>query len=111
LTARVDTLEFWSEVFNNAGVNLPLESVTSIKMENDYQSTFNSLNPLTNSTLKRRERTWRVSHIKDYTPPYNNVKIKPYLRDKYVKVTLTFNNPQHRLILHDINTQITKSYH
>jgi hypothetical protein len=111
LTARVDTLEFWSEVFNNAGVNLPLESVTSIKMENDYQSTFNSLNPLTDSTLKRRERTWRVSHIKDYTPPYNNVKIKPYLRDKYVKVTLTFNNPQHRLILHDINTQITKSYH
>jgi len=111
LTARVDTLEFWSEVFNNAGVNLPLESVTSIKMENDYQSTFNSLNPLTNSTLKRRERTWRVSHIKDYTPPYNNVKIKPYLRDKYVKVTLTFNNPQHRLVLHDINTQITKSYH
>jgi hypothetical protein len=111
LTARVDTLEFWSEVFNNAGVNLPLESVTSIKMENDYQSTFNSLNPLTDSTLKRRERTWRVSHIKDYTPPYNNVKIKPYLRDKYVKVTLTFNNPQHRLVLHDINTQITKSYH
>jgi len=111
LTARVDTLEFWSEVFNNAGVNLPLESVTSVKLENDYQNTFNSLNPLTTSTLKRRERTWRISHIKDYTPPYNNVKIKPYLRDKYVKVTLTFNNPQHRLILHDINTQITKSYH
>ena len=111
LTARVDTLEFWSEVFNNNGVNLPLESVTSVKLENDYQNTFNSLNPLTDSTLKRRERTWRISHIKDYTPPYNNVKIKPYLRDKYVKVTLTFNNPQHRLILHDINTQITKSYH
>lgn len=111
LTARVDTLEFWSEVFNNAGINLPLESVTSVKLENDYQNTFNSLNPLTDSTLKRRERTWRISHIKDYTPPYNNVKIKPYLRDKYVKVTLTFNNPQHRLILHDINTQITKSYH
>lgn len=110
-TARVDTVEFWSELFNQNGVDIPLQSITGITISNDYQSTQNSLNPLTNITLKRRERTWRIDTIKDFTPPYNNVKIKPYLRDKYVRLKIDFNKPLHRLVLHDINTQITKSYH
>lgn len=109
-TFRYDILEYWSEVTDNLNADYPLETITGIRIENDYQTTANSLIPLTlgspgNFSNVRFERTWRVNQIFDYTDP--NKVLKPYLRDKYSKITLFYDNISNKYLrLHDINSNI-----
>ena len=106
---RIDTLTFWSEVFDNNGIDIPLETITGIVIENDYQSTASSLLVLTPQiNVVRRERGWRINNIVDNLSP---LPIKPYLRDVYSRVTIYYNNSNNRMFrLNDINTNITLSY-
>jgi hypothetical protein len=46
-TFRLDNLEFWTQVIDNQNQNITLESITGMVIENDYQTTGTSLNPLT----------------------------------------------------------------
>lgn len=107
-TFRIDTLEFWTEVFDNNGVDIPLETITGILLYNDYQSTQNSLTLLTpQQNVVRRERTWRINMINDYNSP---LPIKPYLRDVYVKIKVFYNNSNNRNFrLNAFNTNVTLS--
>jgi len=107
-TFRIDTLEFWTEVFDNNGIDIPLETITGILLYNDYQSTQNSLTLLTpQQNVVRRERTWRINMINDYNSP---LPIKPYLRDVYVKIKVFYNNSNNRNFrLNAFNTNVTLS--
>lgn len=113
-TFRYDVLEFWSEVTDNLNQDYPLESITGVVLSNDYQTTGDSLTPLTlgpqgNFESVRNERTWRINRVFDYTNPAMN--LKPYLRDKYTRVTMYYDNSLNRYLrLHDINSNITLSY-
>jgi hypothetical protein len=109
-TFRLDTLEFWSEVFDINGIDIPLETITGILLYNDYQTTGSSLLLLTpQQNVVRRERTWRINAIRDFNSP---LPIKPYLRDVYVKIKIFYNNQGNRYFrLNDFNTNITLSYH
>jgi len=109
-TFRLDTLEFWSEVFDINGIDIPLETITGILLHNDYQTTGSSLLLLTpQQNVVRRERTWRINAIRDFNSP---LPIKPYLRDVYVKIKIFYNNQGNRYFrLNDFNTNITLSYH
>lgn len=108
-TFRLDTVQFWSQVLDNNGQNITLESLSGMLITNDYQSTVNSLNPLTiqNSEMVK-ERTWRINLIRD-----NNDLTRdplPHIRDKYSMITAYFNNGNNRsLRLHDITSTITLS--
>lgn len=108
-TFRLDIIEFWSEVLDNQNQHITLETITGMVVENDYQTTGTSLNPLTIQDLEViRERTWRINRIRDYTDP-NEFPI-PFLRDKYAKVTLFYDNENNRdFRLHNINSSITPS--
>jgi hypothetical protein len=109
-TFRIDTLEFWSEVFDSNGIDIPLETISGILLYNDYQTTGSSLLLLTpQQNVVRRERTWRINAIRDFSSP---LPIKPFLRDVYVKIKIFYNNQNNRYFrLNDFNTNITMSYH
>lgn len=109
-TFRIDTLEFWSEVFDSNGIDIPLETISGILLYNDYQTTDSSLLLLTpQQNVVRRERTWRINAIRDFSSP---LPIKPFLRDVYVKIKIFYNNQNNRYFrLNDFNTNITMSYH
>jgi hypothetical protein len=109
-TLRIDTLEFWSEVFDSNGIDIPLETITGILLTNDYQSTESSLMLLTpQQNVVRRERTWRINMIRDYS---TNLPVKPFLKDVYVKIKIFYNNQHNKKFnLNDFNTNITLSYH
>ena len=110
VTFRIDTLEFWSEVFDSNGIDIPLETISGILLYNDYQTTDSSLLLLTpQQNVVRRERTWRINAIRDFSSP---LPIKPFLRDVYVKIKIFYNNQNNRYFrLNDFNTNITMSYH
>jgi hypothetical protein len=113
-TFRLDNLEFWTQVTDNQNQNITLESITGIKIENDYQTTANSLYPLTlgpqgNYTLVDVERTWKTNRIFDYTD--TTKRILPYFRDKYSLVSMYYDNQLNRNFkLHNISANITLSY-
>lgn len=109
-TLRIDTLEFWSEVFDANGIDVPLETITGILLYNDYQTTGTSLTLLTPQVnVVRRERTWRINQLRDQTPV---VGLKPFLRDKYVKIKIFYNNQNNRYFrLNEFNTNVTLSYY
>lgn len=113
-TFRLDNLEFWTQVTDNQNQNITLESITGMVIENDYQTTGTSLNPLTlgpqgNYTLVDVERTWKTNRIFDYTDP--SKRILPYLRDKYSLVSVYYDNALNRNFkLHNISANITMSY-
>lgn len=106
---RIDTLNFWTEVFDANGIDIPLETITGIVIENDYQSTQSSLLVLTpQQNVVRRERGWRINHIRDHK---STLPIKPFLRDVYAKITIYYNNSNNRTFrLNDFTTNITLSY-
>ena len=113
-TFRLDNLEFWTQVIDNQNQNITLESITGMVIENDYQTTGTSLNPLTlgpqgNYTLVDVERTWKTNRIFDYTD--TTKRILPYLRDKYSLVSVYYDNALNRNFkLHNISANITMSY-
>lgn len=110
-TFRLDNLEFWTEVFDSNGLDIPLETVSDIIVYTDYQTTSTSLlNLVPQLNVIRKERTWRVNQLFDYTDP--TLRIKPYFRNKYVKVKLMFNNENNREIkIHEVSSNITLSYY
>jgi len=94
-TKVFDNLEIHSEAYNGTGKNLD-ETFTQLTVENDYQSSA-TLSLVPNSTIKRRERTWKV----DVPRATDQTRI----RDKYMIVTLNFNNPNNRkFIVHYLRT-------
>jgi len=107
-TFRTNYFEFWSQVRDENDVDIFDESISGLKVTNDYQSTEDSLLPLNDVSLKRFERTWGVNLIRDYSAVY---PLKPYLRDKYIKVYLEYDNANNNsFVLHNWNTDITLSY-
>jgi hypothetical protein len=113
-TFRLDTMEFWTEVIDNQNQHITLESITGLVVENNNQTTGNSLNPLTlgpqgNFTSVDVEQTWRINRFFDYTNPA--LTLKPYLRDKFTKTTIYYDNALNRdFKLHNISSNITLSY-
>lgn len=108
-TLRIDTLEFWTEVFDANGIDVPLETITGILLYNDYQSTGSSLTLLTPQIdVVRRERTWRINQLRDQS---TLLGLQPFLRDKYVKIKIFYNNQNNRYFrLNEFNTNVTLSY-
>jgi len=107
LTFKTDFLQYWSQCFNSQNIDVPFDTLTSLVLSNDYQSTEASLIPL-GDKAKRFERSWRVNWIKDYR---TNKRLKPYLRDKYLRIKAEYdNNSGNWFRLHDFNTIITPSY-
>jgi hypothetical protein len=109
-TLRIDTLEFWTEVFDANGIDVPLETISGILLYNDYQSTGSSLTLLTPQVnVVRRERTWRINQLRDDVATYG---VKSFLRDKYVKIKIFYNNQNNRYFrLNEFNTNVTLSYY
>ena len=107
---RIDTLEFWTEVFDANGIDVPLETISGILLYNDYQSTGSSLTLLTPQVnVVRRERTWRINQLRDDVATYG---VKSFLRDKYVKIKIFYNNQNNRYFrLNEFNTNVTLSYY
>ena len=107
LTFKTDFLQFWTQVFDTSGNDEPTDTLTSLFLSNDYQSTQTSLDPVT-SHLKRFERSWRVNWLRDYN---SNNRIKPYLRDKYLRIKAEYDNTSGNWFrLHDFSTFVTPSY-
>lgn len=108
-TFRLDIIEYWTEVLDSMNNHVTLESLTGMIVENDYQTTANSLNPLTaQNTRVIRERTWRINMFRDYTD--TTITPVPFLRDKYAKVTLMYDNKLNRVFkLHNVTSVITLS--
>ena len=81
---------------NAAGIDIPLETISTIEISDDYQSTgIISLVPQVN--LKKKLRTWKFNTIRD------NTTNRPRFRDKAFQVVITFNNiANYRLVLHDV---------
>jgi len=107
LTFRSDKIKFWSEVFDANGIFIPFESISKIELFNSYQNTSQiTLSP--NQNIKVFERTWSFNKLYDVL---SNKRIKPYLRDKYVRIRIWFNNNQNKEIkLNDISIFVTPSY-
>jgi hypothetical protein len=95
VTKVFDNYEIHTEVINNSGKSVD-ETFTQLTVENDYQNS-----PITQlvpgSTIKRRERTWKV----DVPRAIDKIRI----RDKYAIALFNFNNPNNRkLVIHYIKT-------
>lgn len=111
LTFRTDYVRFWTQVTDLNNNDVWNETMSTIKFDNDYQTTnLMTLVPGSpNSLVKRFERGWSVNMIRDKTDV--NKYLLPYLRDKFVRITGTYNNlNNNRFRLHDFNTFITTSY-
>jgi len=101
----LNNLSWNSEVYDNQGVELPLETISHIRIYNDYQDTgllpvnIGAL-PLNNQNASRLLRVWR------YTVPFINVIER--LRSQYFFVTLYFeNNNNKKIVLQDIVSHTT----
>ena len=111
-----NNLILYSEVYDSLGANLPLETISSYRIENDYQDTGTiALIPSTaasntlNNLIIRQERKWFVK-LDTATGASENTTIPARMRDFYAKITLTYtNNNNKRFILHDILTKYIKS--
>lgn len=104
VSKRLDIIEFVTQVNEtlangNVGIDIPFETISTIRVYNSYQDTgVITLNPTTN--FKKRFRTFRFNSIRDYvgTPATN-----PRQRDKVFIVEVTFNNPNNRrLVMNDV---------
>lgn len=107
LTFRTDKVKFWSEVFDANGIFIPFETVSKIELFNSYQGT-DEISLIPNQSIKVFERNWSFNKIFDL---FSSKRIKPYLRDKYVRIRIWFNNNQNKEIkLNDISIFVTPSY-
>lgn len=113
ITKVFDNLYIQTECYNPlTNDDEPFDTFTELTCYTDYQET--NLEPLiVNSNIKRRERSWftRVPRDKN-TPAYTS--LKPRLRDKYMKIKLTYLKnlgDYNRLIFHNCNTDFRISIH
>ena len=82
------------------GDDLYNETISSIKISNEYQDT-GTVAIIPNVNAKRRMRTWRT-----HVPRDNSARI----RNPYTDLEITFNNTSNndrRIILHDVITHYT----
>ena len=113
LTKTYDNLYIQSECYNpTTGLDEPFDTFTELTCYTDYQQTL--VEPLTpGSTIKRRERSWFTRVPRDLNiPAYTS--LKPRLRDKYMKVKLSYSKPlndYNRLIFHNCLTDFRISAH
>ena len=90
-----DIIEFLTRVLNSSEEEL-IETFTSIKIYNDYQTTGEIiLTP--DSNIKRRFRTWRFNKFRDNT----STAIDPRIRSDNIKIELKFTNTNNKKILID----------
>lgn len=102
-----NNLEFLSEI-TQGGDDQYNDTVSSIRVENDYQDT-GSIAVVPNSNIKRRMRIWHYTIPRAIANNLTDVS-DARIRDFYAKVTISYtNNGNKRLVLHDINTSITPS--
>ena len=98
-----DNFEFNTEVIQNL-LSLQ-ESISSLSMSNDYQSS--GVIPLTpNVNFTPRLRKWRYNNIRSNSSTYG---FRDRMRDKYLDVKISFNqsdiNDNKDFILHDVITE------
>ncbi len=110
-TFRLNNLELWTECLDLDGLDVPLETITGALIYSDYQTTSTSLLDLIPQTdVIRKERTWRINQLFDYTDP--TAVVKPYFRNKYAKIRLMYDNINDRYFkLNETNSNITLSYY
>ena len=107
ITKKLDVIEFITQVFDTVGVNVPFETINSIRVFDDYQDT--GVIPLIYApapgyNIKKRFSSWRFNTLRDITSPN-----KARLRDKTFTVEIVFNNStgvtNRRFIMNDIISQ------
>jgi hypothetical protein len=111
-----NNLILYTEVYNAADVNQPLETITSVQVTNDYQDTGKiNLTPTTASlnlnyaNIVRQERKWHVTIAEDQIASANSTQ-PARMRDFYALIQLNYlNNNNKRFILHDVLTKYVKS--
>ena len=89
-----NNVELMTEVYSNTGTNIVDETVTSVRVTNDYQdSGVIALSPNTN--IQRRLRKWRFQVPRDGLAR---------IRDAHIKMLLSYTNTSDnkRIVLHDI---------
>lgn len=105
LTFRTDWTRWWTQVEDPNGLNVN-ETISTLRFKNDYQDTgvINCVRP----KIKQFERGWSLDIIRDNSQSFY---VRPYLRDKYVRIIGTYDNANnYRFRLHDFSTFITPSY-
>jgi hypothetical protein len=110
-TFRLNNLDVWTECFDSNLLDVPLETITGCLVYSDYQTSYTSLLDLIPQTdIVRKERTWRINKLFDYTDP--NAYVKPYFRNKYSKIRLMYDNiNNNNFKLHEVTSNITLSYY
>ena len=95
-TKIYNNLEYKSELYDTLGNDIYNETLTSLRVFNEYQTT--GVIPLTVGTnIKRRMRTWR------FTIPRDTTNTLARIRNPWVHVEAIFtNNNDKRLVLHEI---------
>ena len=98
-----DGFEFNTEVEQNL-LSLQ-ETISTIRMSNDYQNS-GLVNLVPGVNITPRLRKWRFNKVRSTNSTYG---LRDRMRDKYLDVTLTFNqqniNDNKSFILHDVITE------
>jgi len=100
-----NNMEFLSQVTTSAGVDIPLETITSIRFYNEWQdSGIITLTPQVN--LRRRLRTWRLGVPRDMSSGISSGRI----RNQYCLCDIEYTNSNDKkIILNDITTYYVDS--
>jgi len=103
-TCRYDIVEWFSTVLTSSNTPKNGETISRIRLYNDYQDT----GWITASSFKNRFKNWRLNNIRDYLgSDYNNL-IHPRIKSEYIYINIEFNNDSgDRIILDPIKTYYT----
>ncbi|NJN97931.1 MAG: hypothetical protein HC875_29580 [Anaerolineales bacterium] len=97
LVNTLTNLELTMEVLNSGGVNQYNETLTSLRVTNDYQDT-GTMTLVPGTNIRRHTRTWRINAFGSQTG-------KARLRDVYAKVSMVHTNSTlnpRKVVMHDL---------
>ncbi len=90
-----NNVELMTEVYNAAGANIVNETISSVRVTNDYQDS-GVISLVSGTNIKRRLRKWR------FTVPRED---RARIRDAYAKMLFSYTNAaDKRLVMHDVVT-------
>ena len=96
-----DGIEFYSEVYDSNGVNIPDETVDKLLVTNSYQTT-RETTLVPNTNIRKRHKVWYTHIPRQFE---NQAVTRNRIKDNWIKLKLTKDNStNNRLILHDIIT-------
>jgi len=99
----LDVLDLLMELKTSLGVDIPTETISSLRVYNSYQDT-GTITLVPNTNIIRKLRRWRVNVLRDQDTD------KPRLRDHYFVVEVKFtNNLNKQILLHDLTSHVRPS--